>query len=177
MRGLEQLLAGHPHAAAIDEMYAYWRAKRVGDALPRRDAIDPSEIKALLPHIVIAEVLDGGRRFRYRLAGTHVVQAFGFELTGRHMDEVLEGEPLAFLVGAYERVCAEGRPLFTESRYRAANGTDLLITRLILPLAESGGAVRQIMTLLLTRFGTTSAAVVALAEPGDNRSHRMEPLD
>src|SRR5690348_17873717 len=66
-------------ALARDEvlsgLLAYWRGKLRGRAMPRRADIDPAEIPRLLPHLQLVERIDG--RYRYRLAGTAIVAAYG----------------------------------------------------------------------------------------------------
>jgi len=57
----------HPDAVVLHE---YWLSKRGGRPFPDRSDISPSDFSRLLPNILIAEVLDGGRDFRFRLAFT-----------------------------------------------------------------------------------------------------------
>jgi hypothetical protein len=91
--------------------YSYWCAKRGARAMPRRRDIDPSEISPrLLPFLQITELLDGGSRIRYRLVGTAIVAAYGADLTGRHLDEVVSGERLRFVEDNYRRIYREKRP-------------------------------------------------------------------
>jgi hypothetical protein len=70
----------------------YWAIKCREGRLPRRQDIDPLEMRSFLPYVVLLDVERQpgglGLRFRYRLVGTHVVEIFGRELTGVHLDEV-----------------------------------------------------------------------------------------
>jgi hypothetical protein len=55
--------------------YDYWRSRAPAGLLPGRQHIDPVEMKAFLPFILLFDVLrldDGRYRFRHRLVGTHV---------------------------------------------------------------------------------------------------------
>jgi hypothetical protein len=61
--------------AALD----YWRMKRGVRVMPQRRDIEPAELREVLAHLQITEVIGGGSRFRYRLVGTAIVQAFGAE--------------------------------------------------------------------------------------------------
>src|ERR1051325_6866611 len=55
----------------------YWFDKRGARLMPSRRDIDPVEIEPrLLPNLQITELVDGGARFRYRLAGTAIVEAY-----------------------------------------------------------------------------------------------------
>jgi len=41
----------------LQQGYRYWDAKRAGKSMPSRADIDPIEMPALLPHVVLLEVL------------------------------------------------------------------------------------------------------------------------
>src|SRR3546814_945976 len=75
-------------SARIRELFAYWQDKRRGDLLPRRADIDPVEIPRLMPYVLIADIEHAPFRVRFRLVGTKVVEATGFEFTGKYLDEI-----------------------------------------------------------------------------------------
>jgi hypothetical protein len=62
------------------KMFKYWDSKRTTRSMPARRDIDPTEIPQLLPHIRLTEILDGVTRFRCRLVGTAVEEAFGDDI-------------------------------------------------------------------------------------------------
>ncbi len=64
-------------------LHRYWRSKFDGDRLPSRQAIDPTEIPALLPWIFLMDVGHDPLSFRYRLIGTGIVNFLGRDFTGR----------------------------------------------------------------------------------------------
>jgi hypothetical protein len=101
--------------------YEYWKSKCGGQAMPRRRDIDPTEIPRLLPHLQITEFVDGGKRIRYRLAGTAVVDAYGGELKGKYFDEVFSGERLKFVEANYRVMCENKRPVLIRNRYFSPN--------------------------------------------------------
>ncbi len=69
----------------LQQLHDYWRRQRGARAMPARPDIDVAEIPALLPYIFVIDVLENPRDFRFRVAGTHMRQALGEELTGRHI--------------------------------------------------------------------------------------------
>ena len=71
----------------LSAFWTYWHRKRAGRAAPRRLDIEPTEVPQLLPHIQLIDRV--GDRFRYRLCGTAIVEAYGRELTGKFLDEVI----------------------------------------------------------------------------------------
>jgi hypothetical protein len=130
----------------------YWRGKRKGRAMPERRDIDPAELRAVLAHLQITEVVDGGSRFRYRLVGTAIVAAFGAEFTGKFVDELVSGERDSFVHSCYRSVCSSRRPAFVRSKYVTTKDVDLTANRVLLPLSESEGGVDQILGALTFEF-------------------------
>jgi len=69
----------------LQQLHEYWYRKRGTRTLPARPDIDAAEIPALLPYIFVIDVLENPRNFRFRVAGTHLREALGEELTGRYI--------------------------------------------------------------------------------------------
>jgi len=67
----------------------YWLERRGSRAMPSRSDISPTHIKAQLPHILLADVVDGGKDFRYRLIGVQLSQFFHFNPTGKLISEAI----------------------------------------------------------------------------------------
>jgi hypothetical protein len=131
--------------AALD----YWNRQRRGRKMPGRRDIDPTELGAgLLPSVQLTEVVDGGMRFRYRLAGTGIVEAFGTEFTNKYVDELLSGEPRAFVHSFYRAVCENRQPIFVRSRYINHRDFGLTANRLLMPLSQDGETVTMIFGAL-----------------------------
>jgi len=130
---------------------AYWRRKRGGRALPSRRDIDPVEVPTLLPHLQLIETADG--RFRYRLIGTALVQAFGKDYTGQYLDEFISGGRADAIVAVYRSIVATRRPAFLRSRYLTTKSVDLVANRLYLPLSDDGQQVNMILGALTFEFG------------------------
>lgn len=128
--------------------YAYWCGKCRNGALPRRRDIEPTEIPRLLPHLLITELVDGGARLRYRLAGTAVVAAYGSELTGKHCDEVCPPERRASIVAQYRLISERKQPLLLRHRYLSSNHVPLICHRLVMPLSDDGKTVSQFVAAL-----------------------------
>lgn len=128
--------------------YDYWRSKCRNGTLPRRRDIDPTDIPRLLPHLLISELVDGGTRLRYRLAGTAVVAAYGGELTGKHCDEVCLQERRASVVAQYRLICERKRPLLLRHRYLSSHQVPLICHRLVMPLSDDAQMVNQFVAAL-----------------------------
>jgi hypothetical protein len=136
-----------PTARTLLRLTDYWRSKCVGGALPSREAIDPTEIIVHLPWLFMADVIDGGADYRYRLIGTSIVSANYRDVTGRSFRELYAdpvklhaariGFDLALRTGApaYTQGRAFWRPDWTYDHFEAA----------FLPLSADGKAVNIIL--------------------------------
>jgi len=133
---------------------AYWLRKRGPRILPCKGDIDPTEIPpAVLPHLQILDVVDDGARFRYRLIGTALVQAYGRDYTGTYADELVSSERARFIQSVYRAVCERKTPVFSHNRYHTARGRDLIANRIYMPLTGDGVAVHYILGALNFTFG------------------------
>lgn len=79
-----------PEHPSVIELQAYLEHIRCGREMPDRADIKPSEIPRLLPNMIIAEAVDGGRDFRVRLFGTKLVELLGEERIGKLLSEFAE---------------------------------------------------------------------------------------
>lgn len=137
--------------------YRYWDGKRGTRLMPRRGDIDPGEIVPLLPNIQIIEVVDGGKRLRYRLVGTAIVAALGAEYTGKYFDEVSSGKQLRAHEENYRIIAREKCPLFVSRRYATPGGAELHSRRIIMPLSEDDTVVNQMLTVMSFHAANTAA--------------------
>lgn len=126
----------------LSQVYEYWRSKVDGPMLPTRNAIDPFEIRSLLPHIGLIDVMGDGDEFRYRLIGTHMVDIFGRDFTGCKLgDNHKDGAYGHFLKTLYAQCAHERKPVFCESQFLYRDDEPLQIRRLVMPLVDQFGKV------------------------------------
>jgi len=153
----------------LREIYAYWRLKRGARRMPARRQIDPADLPRLLPHLVISELVEGGQRFRYRLAGTAVARAIGVDPTGRCIEDIASGSYRDYIVELHRSVCRECVPVFAASAFvGAGRGRYYFARRLALPLSDDGEAVNQILSLVVFNFAAGRPAVTVLDRPAAN---------
>ncbi len=155
------------------QIYAYWQQKRGSRRMPSRADIDPTEIPRLLPNLLISEHVpaDGTGRWRYRLAGTAVVAAFGRNPTGHFIDELTKGDYRAFIEEIHRMVREEQRALFCASEYTGTRDLRMSAKRLLLPLTTDGEQADQIITLIVFRLGTGLPAVIELDHTEGTTKH------
>lgn len=144
--------AGEPLSAAelddprLRELYAYWHGLG-GDAGVPRAAVDPVDMpRSVLPHLMLTEVLDDparGRRYRYRLVGSAIVERAGRDPSWAYLDSILPADHgyRDYILGLYERVVNGSGPLYSRDVYvtiETAAQPELGTRRLMLPLYDSG---------------------------------------
>lgn len=136
----------------LRQLFEYWDGKRAGAPWPPRAAIEPLELKDLLGHIVIVDVVQQPEpglmpRFRYRLFGTIVAHRMGFDMTGKWIDEWPAPEYRDYLNRSYAEVYAAARP-FRRLRRLVKDDRKLDYESLMLPLGPPQ-AVEQILAAQL----------------------------
>jgi hypothetical protein len=60
----------------LGAVQSYWDSKRRGRSMPSRADIRPDELRDWLSQLMLVDVIDGGRDFRYRLLGTKLTTFF-----------------------------------------------------------------------------------------------------
>lgn len=150
----------------------YWSAKRAGQPMPSRRQIDPLELgPAILPHLMLVDV-EPGPRFRYRLFGTAVTQAFGSDPTGQYIDEIMVGRYRDFLLGLYGDLITMKKPVYSTSIYGRRTDTKMWTQRLMLPLSSDGDTVDMALACQVFLHGSPlKTQTVRLAQD------RSEPID
>jgi len=161
----------HPSIAAAREILTqdpdgriralidYWVSIHPGDRLPGRDRFDPIDIPALLPNLVLTDVVEDERRFFARLVGTAVVDAFGKELTGHFLTDVIPNFEESYGFKHRVEVAETGLPSYRKGQSSMQFRLDYApIERVHLPLAADG--VRVDMILSMTTYA-------AQRRPGD----------
>jgi hypothetical protein len=129
----------------IRAMVDYWRAKAAGRAMPRRNDIDPAEIKAFLSRITLVDVVPDDRRFVYRLVGTEEVASRGSDPTGRSIGEAFFSSSAEESLDYYEYVVQFREPFCYRGKYRAPDETVEEQDVIFLPLSEDGVNVNMIL--------------------------------
>jgi hypothetical protein len=95
----------------LKRIHDYWRSQCGSRALPARQDIDAAEIPTLLPYLFVVDVMEKPRDFRFRVAGTHMRDALGDELTGRHITDAFPPEFGAEVKAIWSQVVDEREPV------------------------------------------------------------------
>jgi hypothetical protein len=147
----------------------YWQDLRGPREMPSRRDIAPAAMKARLPHILLADVVEQGWDFRYRLIGGELQRYFHGNPTGKLMSEALAPfgpDTVRRTIETYAQVVARRTPM----RIRGAGSLyaqnakrfDALLT----PLSDDGLRVNMVLGTFL--FEWDARAVRApIVEPDE----------
>jgi hypothetical protein len=129
------------------DLYRYWLAKRAGRNMPARRDLDPADIPALLPYMILVDKIDD--QFRYRLVGTAVAQEFGHDATGSFVGSYLTApESAAAALVTYERAFITAYPVFATGEFKTMSGAIDNMSMLTLPLSDDGTNVNMAVSSL-----------------------------
>ena len=126
----------------------YWDRIR-GDAFaPPRASIDPADIVAVLPQVMLADVSengpDGDLSFRYRLCGTRICDSHGYDLTHWSPKDLLPPAYGRLIESHYREAIARRAPIAHVIALQT-NSKSRSYARLILPLSDDGETVTMLM--------------------------------
>ena len=134
-----------PEHSSLQELLAYWLSKKGQKIAPPRSAIEPGEIKALLPSILLIDVVGAPPRFRARLFGSKLIEAYGEEVAGKFGEEVDLDDVAPELMAFVETAARECRPQFLRAEFTKQSGRHLKYEQIILPLSEDGKTVNMLL--------------------------------
>lgn len=139
---------------AMRDLMRYWLRIHPGTQLPARRDFDPAAVPHALRSISLTDVERDPWRFRLRLMGTSVVEAFGRDFTGRYLHEALEGFEQSYPYAHRVEVAERGMPSYWHGYGTLPFRLDFApIERIYLPFAADGARVDVIlgMTVYLAR--------------------------
>lgn len=146
-------------AEPVRDGHRYWRRLCDGDRLPSRAQIDPTDIPALLPYVVLSDVRRDPLSVSYRLVGTAVAALNGVDFTGYELNQGVDDPSWRrYWWRAYERVIEEGVPIFGRDSYAYRDRSFVDFEWCLLPLASDG---RRVDRLLEIEAGLTRPAAGA----------------
>ena len=122
----------------LRDLHAYWASLPRNGAVPLRSSFSPAAIPGLLPLVVMVDVLDEPRDFRFRLAGTSIARIAGQELTGKRIAEVFPSGFCAELHRTWGTVIAERRPVRGAGRLWVPGREHIGWEGLAMPLSRTG---------------------------------------
>jgi len=132
----------------LRRLFADWDTRRRGREFPARADFDPVELKYLLGEMTLLDVIASGPRsdFRYRVYGSSLVRRFGWELTGKSVDEIPVKQHAAFARAHCEDVLARRAPVVRYySHHFIGQNVPHDCEILVLPLSHDGAAIDKML--------------------------------
>ena len=123
----------HPSSRIVLD---YWNERRRGRVAPERADIDPAEIRHALGDTFMLAA-DFAGELRFRLAGTRVCTLFGREVKGESFRSLWAEESRTQIDGLLDTVTDESIGAVAGLAGTTADGIDVNIKMLLLPLAHS----------------------------------------
>jgi hypothetical protein len=146
----------------------YWLDRRGSRSMPSRKDISPAQLKAQLPYLLLADVIDGGADFRYRLVGTELRRFFRAEPSAKLMSEALApfGAATVEATLASYRAVVERRAPMRLTGAGSWYGQDLkLFDALLAPLSDDDASVNMILGTFVFVWDKKNQ----FRNPGDSR--------
>lgn len=136
------------HSWRVSELAEYWERKRGIRLMPSRADIEPSEIKRLLPNLVISRIERDPFRVKYTLVGTYIAEIGGLDFTGSYLDEIeFKGEVGTDWPSLYPEFLREKRPIYGFCKFRTEAGYIREYAAAMFPLSSDGVEVDQCLSI------------------------------
>ena len=134
-------------SALVLDLHAYWNRIRAGRFAPRWSDVQPGDIKHLLPYLIVGQVEHDPFDLRYRIVGTAVVDAFGFDFTGESLRSPSPGSDASSWLGIYRAFVDRRAPVFGQYRVPVGLAELRVVDVGIFPLSSDGRAVDRLIEL------------------------------
>jgi hypothetical protein len=126
-------------------LLSYWQRLRGAAGIPHQDQIDAADMWLALGYIMLLDVVDDGRDFRYRVYGSKIADRSKIDMTGKLLsDFAIAPLTRSFFIAGYRAVMERREPLVTVHAH-APGITIASTTRLILPLVKEAGTVSRLL--------------------------------
>ncbi len=146
-----------PKHPTVARFLTYWTEKRGTRAYPDRADILPADIVPLLPHVVIYDVVDGGKDFRVRVFGTAIVELVGEERTGMLISEFGHSAKLPTQPHAVQRRWRDslqasyktGHPVLVGGRMSSSQRPYIVWHGISCPLSDGGNDIQKMIGVMV----------------------------
>jgi len=141
------------HNAEIGEVYSFWQSKIGATGIPLRTDIDPIQLRAWLPSVLLAQARfdDTGTAidFFFRVAGAFAGERYGRDLTRRHLSEVSLDHQNANILANFQVPIETRRPAYSINRFLDDTGVLRSFETLLLPLSSDGQACDMVLGVVM----------------------------
>lgn len=118
--------------------------------LPRKSDFRPTQIRWLLEHIYLVDVLNGGADYRCRLWGLFWETIIAHNLTGMRLSELESAGQFTYLRAEYDAIVANRKPRFGVGQVVWPDNACLEYARMIVPFTDETGAISMLLCAATT---------------------------
>ena len=126
----------------------HWELLRGEREAPFKSDFDPIVIPKLLPHVLLVEVIEGGRDFRYAVIGGHIRQYFFQNWTGQLVSSLPHVEPDGELLRNFRSVIKTKVPIDQPIEYVGPMKETRKNDEVILPLLGENEEVSHLLIFI-----------------------------
>jgi hypothetical protein len=138
-------LLGQIGSRALHNLVAWWFDKRGERLMPARRDINPIEIPSALGQIWLCDYLSESGHFYYRLAGDEINDFWGFNLSGKYLDEIVPAERLASVTKKYRMALELPAIVYDRACLSLTEEITRNGERIVLPLSDDGRTVNALL--------------------------------
>lgn len=133
--------------ASLTELLEHWKALCGDRAMPQRNDFDPVQVPELLTGICLVEVIDGGKDYFYRVAGSALEEMTGQVLQGKYFSELIHAKSRESMRATCGASVETARPIVIKNQLREPGRGQTAITAIVLPLSDDGQTVNMLLTM------------------------------
>lgn len=133
--------------ASIRQLFIYWQSKCSDGSIPRRSDIDPTDIPAILPNVILIDFEQDPFRVKFRLVGTKVVEITGYEFTGMYLDEIAMPDVEDSFLACYQTASETKTPVLSRITWRFDEETTGEYDFWVMPLEDNGQVATKAIAL------------------------------
>jgi hypothetical protein len=135
-----------------------WKRTASGRMAPKREEITPSLLRTALPWIWMMDVLDGGKDFRFRIAGERVIEFMGRRHAGELLSDNLDNPFFQRMRAILAECHLRKKPVAAGPIRSNLKGKEFFEMEIVvMPLSEDGQHVTTLFGAMDLRGLTTLA--------------------
>jgi hypothetical protein len=132
--------------ARLQRLFELWSEAAASGKPPSREFAAPDRLGDLTGWLFLYKVERNPLRFLYLVCGPKIVRRFGFDMTGKYVDEHPDPAVRKAILTNFTAVIANGKPYWRRSVRRLFDH-DMITEALVLPLAGPDGSIDHLMAL------------------------------
>lgn len=130
----------------IKQMYHYWFEKRGSALYPMMRNIRLDDLPQVKPYTSVVEIHHPPFRMFYRFVGSQIIHYYGDDMTGKWVDDFIDGEMLEDFNISFQMAATHDEPLLARSRwYGMHEVSNKTFEWGMFPISENGVAVTSII--------------------------------